>query len=543
MAKVPKLLAIVPARQGSREVIRKNVRNLGGIPMFVHTVRAIQESGCADQLVISSDDSEIEAWAEIHGVEFLRRPQSLAGAETTIAEVALHVASRYLWEENIGVFQPTSPLRSSQTIRDAYHEFTASTAGSLASVVPEKHLYWYSEDGNIELATPMFKSRVNRQFAGHTVYKETGAIQLVSAAQLTSTKSMVATNHKLFEINVSESDDIDGIADFKKVQLTFNRGLIIFRLEANRSIGTGHLHHCLQLAEGLDHHKIVFLLRNCDEFAWKLIEDRGWDYRIERDLNSDLKKLSNLARKLIINDVLDTSEEEILIEKINGFKIMNIEDLGPGAVHADAVVNALYSDSTGGSKTLKLVGPKYATLRSEFLDLPEKLISQKCTKVLISFGGTDPALLTARVSKLLQNLKDIEIVAILGIGAPDIDPIEGVRIVRNLKSMATEIAGSDLVITAAGRTVFEAAAAGTPVISIAQNAREATHSHLNIESGVIYLGIGSLIADSLIYDSVKMVLGNYVLRQELSKRLSQLTDHFGARRICALAEVLLEGLN
>ena len=114
---------------------------------------------------------------------------------------------------------------------------------------------------------------------------------------------------------------------------------------------------------------------------------------------------------------------------------------------------------------------------------------------------------------------------------------------RNLKSMATEIAGSDLVITAAGRTVFEAAAAGTPVISIAQNVREATHSHLNIESGVIYLGIGSLIADSLIYDTVKMVLGDYVLRQKLSKRLSQLTDHFGARRICALAEVLLEGLN
>ena len=158
---------------------------------------------------------------------------------------------------------------------------------------------------------------------------------------------------------------------------------------------------------------------------------------------------------------------------------------------------------------------------------------------MISFGGTDPAELTKRIAKLLVELIGVEITAVLGIGAADIEPIEGVRIVRNIQNMAVEISRSDLVITAAGRTVFEAAAAATPVLSIAQNVREATHSHLSMASGVIYLGVGGLVTDAEIIDAVKMLDQDYKLRLELSERLLLLTDGKGAQRVCDFIDGLM----
>ena len=539
MENVEKLLAIIPARKGSKGVIRKNVRTIGGVPLFVHTVRAVQDSCCADLIVISSDDPEICAWAESHGIKFLWRDPDLATSETTISEVALSVVSELLWQGNVGVFQPTSPLRSGLSIKNAYRAFTQSAATTLGSVTKESHLFWFSTDGDLEFAKPMFEERVNRQYSSQAIYKETGAIQFSTSEHLVEMREIVSSNHKLFVLPVGESEDIDEVSDFRAVQQIFDRGLVVFRFEANKVVGTGHMYHCLQLAEGLDHHEIIFLLRNCDEFAIDLLRDRGWNFQVEVDLGSDLSQMPNSNRKVVVNDVLDTEVSEILTERLHGFKIVNIEDLGPGAEFADAVINALYSNGPKASSVVTLLGAKYATLRSEFSDLPKKVIREKITKILISFGGTDPAQLTQRTAKLLAEMDGVEVTAVLGIGAADIEPIDGVRIVRNLQNMAVQIANSDLVVTAAGRTVFEAAAAATPVISIAQNVREATHSHLSLASGVIYLGVGGLVADAEIIDAVRMLDQDYKLRLELSERLLMLTDGHGAQRVCDFIDGLM----
>jgi len=539
MENVGKLLAIIPARKGSKGVIRKNIRTIGGVPLFVHTVRAVQDSRCADLIVISSDDPEICAWAESHGIKFLWRDPELATSETTISEVALSVISELSWQGNVGVFQPTSPLRSGLSIKNAYHDFIQSAATTLGSVIKESHLFWFSTDGDPEFAKPMFKERVNRQYSSQAIYKETGAIQFSTSEHLVAMREIVSSNHKLFVLPSGESEDIDEVSDFRAVQQIFDRGLVVFRFEANRVVGTGHMYHCLQLAEGLDHHEIVFLLRNCDDFAIDLLRDRGWNFQVEVDLDSDLSKMPNCDKKVIVNDVLDTEVDEILVERLHGFKIVNIEDLGPGAEFADAVINALYSKGPTTSSVVTLLGAKYATLRSEFLDLPKKDVRERITKILISFGGTDPAELTQRIAKLLVELIGVEITAVLGIGAADIEPIEGVRIVRNIQNMAVEISRSDLVITAAGRTVFEAAAAATPVLSIAQNVREATHSHLSMASGVIYLGVGGLVTDAEIIDAVKMLDQDYKLRLELSERLLSLTDGKGVQRVCDFIDGLM----
>ena len=101
---------------------------------------------------------------------------------------------------------------------------------------------------------------------------------------------------------------------------------------------------------------------------------------------------------------------------------------------------------------------------------------------------------------------------------------------------------ADLVITSAGRTVYEAASVGTPVVVLAQAARDATHSHLDYRSGVIFLGIAPLVDDVHIVGVVQRLLADGELRAELSERLRRSIDGKGAARIAARIRSMLKDL-
>ena len=244
---------------------------------------------------------------------------------------------------------------------------------------------------------------------------------------------------------------------------------------------------------------------------------------------------------MVVNDVLDTSEHEVLVQRSAGYRVVNIEDLGPGAKLADWVVNALYPVQDGDGTHVSS-GPRYATLRSEFINLPPKTVRERPERILITFGGTDPGGLAARCARLLAPTVDAEIRVILGLAAPDEDFPEGVVTQRHVRSMAAEMMDADLVLCAAGRTVYEAAAAGTPVAVLAQGAREATHSHLSYLSGVVFLGIGPLVDDQHVVGVVQRLLGDHALRLELSERLRTSVDARGAARIGHRVRGLLRGL-
>ena len=80
--------------------------------------------------------------------------------------------------------------------------------------------------------------------------------------------------------------------------------------------------------------------------------------------------------------------------------------------------------------------------------------------------------------------------------------------------MAAEMLAADLAITSAGRTVYEAATTGTPVVVLAANAREATHAHLGPETGVVFLGSARSSTASSIVPVVRRMLADYKLRSE-----------------------------
>lgn len=115
------MLAIIPAKGTSLRLAGKNLRPLGGQPMFYWTVKAAIDSGLFSRIVVSSDEEEILSTAKGMGVYGLRRPQRLAEGHVPVAQVCRHVldelAKANRIYEKFCLLLPTNPLRTAEDIR------------------------------------------------------------------------------------------------------------------------------------------------------------------------------------------------------------------------------------------------------------------------------------------------------------------------------------------------------------------------------------------------------------------------------------------
>ena len=151
-----KILAIIPARCGSKGIRRKNLQKLSGKPLIVHTIIAAKKTKSINKIIVSTDDKEIEKISKNNGAEvpFLR-PKQISKDTSSIIEVIKH-ALKFLQENQsyvpdiIILLQPTSPLRTSQLITKTINTLKKSKATSVITVSKiTKHpyaSYWLKND-------------------------------------------------------------------------------------------------------------------------------------------------------------------------------------------------------------------------------------------------------------------------------------------------------------------------------------------------------------------------------------------------------------
>lgn len=136
----PRVVALIPARSGSKRVPDKNVRPLSGHPLIAYTIAAARQSGVFADVVVSTDSAAYAAIAESYGAEvpFLR-PAEIAGEHSLDIEWIEH-ALRGLAADGreydcFSILRPTSPFRTAGTIARAWEEFLAEgEADSLRAV-------------------------------------------------------------------------------------------------------------------------------------------------------------------------------------------------------------------------------------------------------------------------------------------------------------------------------------------------------------------------------------------------------------------------
>ena len=173
------VLAIIPARGGSKRIPGKNLKTVGGQPLIAWTIRAALAAKCVDRVILSTDDSAIMAIAQSFGcdVPFIR-PKHLSTDQASSVDVVLHALSTLDQGFDIGVLlQPTSPLRTAEDIDGCVKQLIKANANTCVAVSPVAHRpEWHGFIANDGCFDPFRVSRsVSKAASDEDVYMLNGA--------------------------------------------------------------------------------------------------------------------------------------------------------------------------------------------------------------------------------------------------------------------------------------------------------------------------------------------------------------------------------
>lgn len=222
-----KILALIPARGGSKRVPNKNIRELGGLPLIVWTIKAAQGVPEISDILVSTDSEAIAEVARAAGalVPWLR-PVELATDTSKSIDVCLHALTWYEAEngqvDGLLLLQPTSPFRSSATIKAGISNYLSSLRRSVVSVSPAKyHPFWCYEinDGGLTNFARVENMNYRSQDLPE-VYALNGAVYLIEPNFLRSNRTLVPIGAKpLIMDDCFESIDIDTEDDWRIAEL------------------------------------------------------------------------------------------------------------------------------------------------------------------------------------------------------------------------------------------------------------------------------------------------------------------------------------
>jgi len=224
-----KILAVIPARGGSKGIPRKNIRMLGKKPLLAWTIDEARRSKYIDRLVLSSEDEEIMQVARQYGCEVpFVRPVELATDDTPGIDPILH-ALEVLEEQYdyLVVLQPTSPFRTAEDIDGAIERCITGGAETCVSVVEtSKHPAWMfsiTQEGVLAALPCSDALAATRQELGR-VYALNGAVYVASTGSLRrSGKLFVADESLAYPMPPDHSMDVDTEFDFMLCELLAER--------------------------------------------------------------------------------------------------------------------------------------------------------------------------------------------------------------------------------------------------------------------------------------------------------------------------------
>jgi CMP-N-acetylneuraminic acid synthetase len=181
-----KVLAVIPARGGSKGVPRKNLRLVADEPLLAYVVREALASRVLQRVVVSTDDEEIAAVARQYGVEAIPRPAAISGDTATAEEALLH-ALDYLhdaegYDPELLVFlQCTSPLTLAEDIDGTVEALLAADTDTALAVTPFHYFLWERKDGD-GVGVNHDKSFRPRRQDRSPQYLEAGAVVVMRTA-------------------------------------------------------------------------------------------------------------------------------------------------------------------------------------------------------------------------------------------------------------------------------------------------------------------------------------------------------------------------
>ena len=469
-----KILAIIPARAGSKGIPNKNIRIIGGYPLIHYSINNAMNSKYINEVVVTTDSPEVRIIAQQMGAKCKWRDKKLCGDAVTLdAVIADAIPKNEKWDY-IVTMQPTSPTLSVDTLDRAIEYALDNNLDTLISAINAPHLSWGVKDGK---KIPNYEERLNRQYLP-PCYMETGAF-VISKASVVTSETRIGEKVDVFEIPENEAQDVDTFSDLRNVMAELDKQKVAIYVNGNNKRGIGHIYRALELA---------------DEFY------------VKPDIYYDANQTEPEVFGKTTHSLIPVNGLKSVLPKA---KIINFEDDGEGILKADLVFNALLSDDD-----MKHVysGEKYYISGKTFMFYEPIRIKEKVEKVFISFGGADPQNYSDRLLNIIckEEYKDYKFTVVLGRAKFNVEELlkynvyDNIEVLYDVANMPELMSSCDIGVTSRGRTGYELAMLGIPTIAMAQNKREEKHGFVCNENGFDYIGLNP--EDEVIEANLKMYL-------------------------------------
>ena len=190
-----KILAVIPARAGSKGIPNKNIRIIGGHPLIYYSIKNALDSKYITDVIISTDSPEVRIIATQMGTKYKWRDKSLCGDDVTLDSVVYDAVPKDEQWDYVVTMQPTSPTLKVDTLDAAIKYTIDNDLETCISAVNAPHLSWRDENGR---KVPNYEKRLNRQYLPAN-YLETGAF-FISKASIVTPESRFGQKVGVFEI-------------------------------------------------------------------------------------------------------------------------------------------------------------------------------------------------------------------------------------------------------------------------------------------------------------------------------------------------------
>jgi N-acylneuraminate cytidylyltransferase len=218
-----RILAIIPARSGSKGVPGKNIKLLGGKPLIWYTANSAKEAKLITDIIISTDSEEIADLVSKFGVEVpFIRPAELATDTASSVDVVIHavkeLSGRGKTYDAVCLLQPTNPFRQNGFIDKAIQKFIDAGTDSLVSVLPvpdEFNPHWIfeaNENDTLSIATGEKEIIRRRQDLPRAFYRD-GSVYLTRTSTVLKDHSLYGNsigyiiNNPDFHVNIDTEED------------------------------------------------------------------------------------------------------------------------------------------------------------------------------------------------------------------------------------------------------------------------------------------------------------------------------------------------
>lgn len=214
------ILAVIPARGGSKGIPKKNIKLMAGKPLITYSIESAIKSAYINKIIVSTDDIEIEDVAINSGVDVIKRPENLAKDDSPTIETVLHVLkllkNTSYKPDLIILLQPTSPLRTEEDIDKSIEIFTNNDCKSVISVCEIEHSPYWSFKTENNCLKPLFEEYFEyRRQELPKVFVPNGAIFISSPETLKKFLNFFCDKTFPYLMPVERSVDIDTELDFK----------------------------------------------------------------------------------------------------------------------------------------------------------------------------------------------------------------------------------------------------------------------------------------------------------------------------------------